>query len=144
MTIENRMLLSILISLNLIMLQDCDCKMWFKKLAVPDDGMIRSFIYDKPPVIVWSEAGAVHDSIGPYGDIFISLVISDRDKIICSKILKGDSALLPKVEKYLSNQIVKSAENYGRKVYSLYPVRIQFIENSMEKRKRRKNGYRRN
>jgi hypothetical protein len=132
-------ILPILINMNLFYLQDCDCEMWFKKLQIPDSKQIVTRMYDKPPIVSGIKVGTiVQDSIGPYGDIFMDLIINDNDKIVCSRILKGDSALLPKVEKYLSKQTVSSAENYGRKVYSLYFFRLQFTETSENKRRKHK------
>lgn len=139
MIMENKIILSILISMNLVKLHDCDCEMWFKKLSSKDNGLIVTINWN-PAKVSWTKTGTiVQDSVGPYGDIFMSLIISDNDRIACSKILKGDSVLLPKIEIFLSTQTVISAEVNGRKVYSVYAIRLQFVETSKGKVKRRKN-----
>ncbi|TDE09032.1 hypothetical protein [Dyadobacter psychrotolerans] len=132
--------LCILLIISYFQMQETDCEGWMKKLHVPDDGRIISFRYEKPPLVSGLGAGTkVQDSSGSYGDIFIALVINNNDQIFCSKIVKGDSALSAKLGKYLGRQTVTSAENYGRKVYSLMTVRIQFIDIVNGKSKRRKN-----
>lgn len=115
--------LSILIHLNLFQLQGCDCEMWFKKLQISDNNQIVTRMYDKPPVVSGIRAGtSVQDSVGPYENVFMNLVINDNDKIVCSKILKGDSTLLPKMEKYLSKQTVSSAEKYTPYIFLDYSL----------------------
>ncbi|PWJ49248.1 hypothetical protein CLV98_1482 [Dyadobacter jejuensis] len=122
-------MLFVLMSFSFSSSQDCDCDQWFNKLYIPDNDKINTIIFLKPPKISGYLAGTtVQDSIGPYGDIFMSLIINDHDKIICTRLLKGDSLLIPKVKKFLSKQTVHSAQSEGgRKVFSLYSIRLQFI-----------------
>jgi hypothetical protein len=114
----NKIMIFYLMNLGLLSTpNNCVCDIWFKRLTSPAD-VVGTFA-EKQPTISGIGVGMVKDSVGPYGDIFISLVVNDKDSILCSKVVKGDSTLLPKVTTHLNKQTVTSAIVNGRKVFAL-------------------------
>lgn len=107
-----------------------ECDKWIEKLSPSEDILI--FSHSKKASIVGGKDTMfplIKNNEGPFGEVFVTIVVNDRDEIECFKIIKGDISLHLKVKNYLDKQKVESGEVNGKKVYDIMTRKLRFVSN---------------